>query len=681
MLVSRLVPPYAALLVGEKHMSRLPSPRMSRGLAVCATLLLLAACQGKKLPPLEALTPPDLGSAEAAVRQQVSGARDTLDRAIAKGEPIAAAAAFGTLGEIYFAYDLGEPAAVCLRNAETLDPGSFVWPYQQGLVAKAAGDFAAARRHFERAASKNPGYPQALAHLAEVAFAAGDLAFAETQLAARDGKGAVGSFRLTLGGRARLAAGDPAGALTRLEKAAKLAPTVGEVQQALGQALRQLGRGDEAAAHLAHEGGGNVAFPDPLQERISQQALSAGALLKRGNQALVAGRNQDAEAIFRRGIEASPDNAELRLNLALTLVRQGRLDDAIATLEEVIARDGNNARAYHDLGNVYRAKNQNDAAVEAFRKAIALEPSYASAQFNLANTLIALERWNEAAPAIEKTLALTPQDSRARYLQAMVLRAQGQVPAAIAKLRALLAAEPTNRVAREGLSDTLATAGKIAEALELYRSTAAAPTTTQDEAVQLLDDAAKLAWRQNLRDQSVQLWRQAVEKHPQSAKAHLNLGNGLQLMNRRDEAKVELAKAVELDPADSNARLSLAALRILTKDFAAARENLEAGLAIKEDQPALLNTLARLLATCPEANLRDGRRAFEMAQRAFALEARLEHAETVAMALAEMGQFEQAIRWQRGLAQQAQQRGDRAVLNRLVATLRTYEKRQPIRAN
>ncbi len=94
----------------------------------------------------------------------------------------------------------------------------------------------------------------------------------------------------------------------------------------------------------------------------------------------------------------------------------------------------------------------------------------------------------------------------------------------------------------------------------------------------------------------------------------------------------------------------------------------------------MLNTLARLLATCSGIGAARRPRAFELAQRAFALEARLEHAETVGMALAEMGQFEQAIRWQRGLAQQAQQRDDRAALTRLVGTLRTYEKRQPIRA-
>ena len=49
------------------------------------------------------------------------------------------------------------------------------------------------------------------------------------------------------------------------------------------------------------------------------------------------------------------------------------------------------------------------------------------------------------------------------------------------------------------------------------------------------------------------------------------------------------------------------------------------------------------------------------------------------MALAELGQFEEAIRWQRGLINQAAAAGDRKVLQRLVANLQRYENRRAIR--
>lgn len=598
---------------------------------VLLAALFLAGCRGPELPPLETIAHPDLVGAEESVSRQIGSARAALDKTVGQGEAAPAATAFGALGEIYSAYGHRAAAAAALRNAEILDPASFVWPYEQGLLAKDDGDWAAARPHFERALAKNPGYGPAEAHLAEVMLAAGDAAAAKALLPAIAGKSGFDAFAQSL---EQGAAGAPLG----------------------------------------------VAFPDPLRARISGLALSGGSLAERGGQALREGRLQDAEATFRRGIEANPDNAALRLELARTLVRQERLDDAIAVLRAAIERDPKNGRAYHELGAAYRAKNRNDEAVATFRQAVELAPNDAAAHFDLAEILVVLQRWEEAGPLVEKTLALAPQDKGARYLQAMVLRGRGQGAAAIEQLRALSAADPADKAVRQALTDSLAAAGKTTEAIELQRAGALHPSTSKEDAVRMLDEAAKLAWRKNLRDQAVLLWRQAVERDPASAQAHLNLGNGLQLLNRREEAKAELGKAVELNPQDANARLSLDALRILTGDFAAARRSLEEGLKIKADEPALMNTLARLLATAPDASLRDGRRAFELSQRAFALEAKLENAETVGMALAEMGQFEQAIRWQRGLAQQAQQRGDRQALTRIVGTLRTYEKRQPIRA-
>lgn len=589
--------------------------------------LLSLACRGPELPPLEPLVHPDPASADDAVRRQLGEARAALDKAVAAGQSAPAAAAFGKLGELYLAYQFNTPAGVCLRNAEKLDPASFVWPYEQGLLAAAAGDRAAARGHFERALAKNPGYAPAQAHLAENALLEGDAVGARALLAPLESKADYAAFR------------------------------------------------DAVAA-----GKTGAAFPDPLRASIAELVRSSGSLLERGREALRAGRLVDAEAAFRRAVSGSPDQAEPRLALADVLARQGRPADAVAALEEARSRRGDDPAVRRELGVLYRSQGRADAALAELNEALRLAPGDAAARLELAATLAQLERWNEAAPAVAAALEKNPRDRRARLLEARVLKGRGQAPAALDRLRVLVAEDPADAAARDLLTEALAAGGKTAEAIELYRQAAKLPATSKEDAVRLYDDAAKLAWRQNQRDQSVLLWRQAIERDPASPQAHLNLGNGLQLLNRREEAEAELAKAVELDPKDSNARLTLASLRILMGRFGQARELLEAGLTLEPNHPAMLNTLARLLATCPESANRDGRRALELAQRAFGLEARLEHAETVGMALAEMGQFEQAIRWQRGLAQQAQQRGDRAALTRLVGTLRSFEQRQPIRA-
>ncbi len=136
---------------------------------------------------------------------------------------------------------------------------------------------------------------------------------------------------------------------------------------------------------------------------------------------------------------------------------------------------------------------------------------------------------------------------------------------------------------------------------------------------------------------------------------------------------------MELDPANATARLSEASLWILAGDFDTARQRLEAAVAAAPDHPGILDTLARLLATGPTAAVRDGRRALALARQAYGLENTLEHAETVGMALAELGQFEEAIRWQRGLLNRASTNADRRVLQRLVKNFKLYESRRPVR--
>jgi cytochrome c-type biogenesis protein CcmH/NrfG len=56
---------------------------------------------------------------------------------------------------------------------------------------------------------------------------------------------------------------------------------------------------------------------------------------------------------------------------------------------------------------------------------------------------------------------------------------------------------------------------------------------------------------------------------------------------------------------------------------------------------------ARLLAASPEPELRDGKRAHELARRAWEAEPTLSAAESMAMAEAEEGRFESAVAWQR----------------------------------
>ncbi len=84
-------------------------------------------------------------------------------------------------------------------------------------------------------------------------------------------------------------------------------------------------------------------------------------------------------------------------------------------------------------------------------------------------------------------------------------------------------------------------------------------------------------------------------------------------------------------------------------------------------------TLARLLAAAPDQAVRDGGRAFLLATDAFNADAAPVHAETVALALAELGRCAEAAEWMRRAVASAERSADAAEAARLKGELPRYE--------
>ncbi len=651
----------------------------------CAALLAGATVLGcgdqGEMPPsdLIEIAHPDLAPVEDAARRQLTKQRSTLESMLGKkGNLRQLAGAFGGLGELYHTYELLPAAVACYRNAERLDPQSFLWPYYLGAALQSQGDLNAAAESLEHALTIRDDDLPAHLRLGEVRLDLGQPVEANDHFARLDSDdrfAAAGHFGL---GRAAGALGEALAAVEHFEKALELQPAAGIVHYSLGLALRQAGRVEEAQTHLEEKGSGEVLAPDRLMERLESLALSSGAHLKRGNRAMVNGRLDEAVSAFRQAVAANPESGEARRNLALVLMRQGDSTGATKELEDAVASGSEDVWIHFDLGNAYLAKGDGERAVGAFQRAIELDPKLATAHFNLANTLISLERWTEAKSHLATVLEIEPADRRARYLSAMANHHSGETEAGLGALRRLLREDPTDTVARQGLASILVEAKRRPEAAVVYRE-GLDLDLPPEEKIALLQPLAKITWRLGQREPAIVYWRQATELAPESSPAFTELANALQLADRRQEARELFARAVELDPENATAALSEASLWILDREFVTARQRLESALAKSPENPGLNHTLARLLATSPSARARDGRRALALSRKAYGLDNSLEHAETVGMALAELGQFEEAIRWQQSLLQRAALTGDRNLIVHLATNLKLYENRRRVR--
>src|SRR5581483_4124969 len=115
---------------------------------------------GTEASELVEIPQPALSTVDPPVQEQIKSAQATLASMISQ-QPVAStsqkADAFGTLGEIYQAYEFDDAAVACYRNATKLEPQAFRWPYYSGYLRQRTGDNDSAVHEFERALAVSPG--------------------------------------------------------------------------------------------------------------------------------------------------------------------------------------------------------------------------------------------------------------------------------------------------------------------------------------------------------------------------------------------------------------------------------------------------------------------------------------------------------------------------------------------
>ena len=89
--------------------------------------------------------------------------------------------------------------------------------------------------------------------------------------------------------------------------------------------------------------------------------------------------------------------------------------------------------------------------------------------------------------------------------------------------------------------------------------------------------------------------------------------------------------------------------------------------------------MARLLAAAPDDRVRDGKAALSIVEQLVKIEKTPALGETMAMTLAELGRYPEAISWQREAIAAAKQAGRSEMTAGMAENLKLYERRQPCR--
>lgn len=147
----------------------------------------------------------------------------------------------------------------------------------------------------------------------------------------------------------------------------------------------------------------------------------------------------------------------------------------------------------------------------------------------------------------------------------------------------------------------------------------------------------------------------ALRIQPDFAGAQNSLGIALQNIGRIEEAIAHYQDALRIRPDYAEVHNWLGTALLVIGRFNEALSHYNDAVRYSPQNVAAVNNLARILATCPLADVRDGKRALKLAERLAEWQGpdRFPVLDTLAAARAEPGQFDQAVEWQEKTVQLA----------------------------
>ncbi|PWU11448.1 MAG: hypothetical protein C5B50_23315 [Verrucomicrobia bacterium] len=363
----------------------------------------------------------------------------------------------------------------------------------------------------------------------------------------------------------------------------------------------------------------------------------------------------DSEHLWRATIASNPGCWEAHSMLADLLKDSGRLDEAIVQYETALESKPDFGRNHALLGNLYRRKGEFERAVAHLEKAVALDPRSMAAHCTLGSILLDQGKVDEGIAQLQLGIANAgPGVSSA---------------AGIVTVGAGTAFSPQ----RPGLPS-------------------AAGITSEGQARRLPYAPGRLAeahftvgnaflFQKGDVKNAIDHFHKAIELRPDYADVYNNLATAVARTGSADPIINHYQAVLEAKPESADARFELGSLLFHQRRPGETIVQLRAALDLRPDFARACDTLAWLLATCPDASYRDGKQAIALAQHAETLTGGKNALalRTLATAYAQAGQFPEAITTAERAERLAIDRADLALANQLRRDLALYQKGQPYR--
>ena len=380
---------------------------------------------------------------------------------------------------------------------------------------------------------------------------------------------------------------------------------------------------------------------------------------------------------WAKAIAMSPEDARARNNYGQTLARAGKTTDAIAQLQKAVLIKPHYPEAHNNLAIALAGAGRSNEAIDHYRQALDENPGYAEARNNLGRALLEEHRLPEAIEQLEDAVAINPEYAEAHNNLGYALASQGRLDEAVQHYRQAIESDPRYAHAYNNLGQALAMQGNLDEAIADFSKAAELdPAYASAEG-----NLGHALLSKDHPDEAIPHLRKAVELAPKSAAFHNYLGQALGETSQTDEAITNFERALQLSPSLVEAHYYLGVALAMKGRRAEGLAHWRQALRKEPDNVQVLNEIAWVLATAPEAALRNGSEAVSLAEHAVKLTSAREPVVlgTLAAAYAETGRYGQATETEQRAADLAARQGNAPLAESLNQRLTLFERKTPIR--
>jgi predicted O-linked N-acetylglucosamine transferase (SPINDLY family) len=292
------------------------------------------------------------------------------------------------------------------------------------------------------------------------------------------------------------------------------------------------------------------------------------------------GRLGEAETIYRRILELSPEEPDTLHLLGLLLFQRGRALDGEPMVLRAIELKPRSPQAHGNLGTMYQAMGRDPDAEIMFRKALELAPEYVEARYNLGLILQSREAYAESVGELTRAISRRPLYAEAWNNLGLARRGLKDDAAAADAFRHSAVLDPGAPQAYYNIGLVEAGFGRPASAAAGYRRTLAIEANLP-EAWNNLGNALSAAGDL---DRALACFRTLTERRPDFAEGQMNLGNVLMAIGDSAGAISAFERAIEL-----------------RRDFPEAIYNLGTVRQLRMELPQAIECYRRVLALNPYA--------------------------------------------------------------------------------